>query len=75
MSTHNFGNFMESWQIIFQLSSYILIWRNKQFHKKISLSVPPYIAHIVNEPRSEKTGLQGFRPGPIQTGLGSHRRW
>ena len=27
------------------------------------------------EPRSEKTGLRGFRPGPIQTGLCSHRRW
>ena len=22
-----------------------------------------------NEPRSEKTGLRGFRPGPTQTGL------
>ena len=29
---------------------------------------------IVNEPRSEKTGLRGFRPGPTQTGLGNHRR-
>ena len=27
------------------------------------------------EPRSEKTGLRGFRSGPIQTGLCSHRRW
>ena len=27
------------------------------------------------EPRSEKTGLQGLRPGPTQTGLYSHRRW
>ena len=27
------------------------------------------------EPRSEKTGLQGFRPGPTQTRLYSHRRW
>ena len=27
------------------------------------------------EPRSEKTSLRGFRPGPIQTGLYSHRRW
>ena len=26
------------------------------------------------EPRSEKTGLRGFRPGPIQTRLYSHRR-
>ena len=28
-----------------------------------------------NEPRCEKTGLQGFRPGRTQTGLYSHRRW
>ena len=27
------------------------------------------------EPRSEKTGLRGFRPGPTQTGLYSHTRW
>ena len=27
------------------------------------------------EPRCEKTGLRGFRPGPTQTGLCSHRRW
>ena len=27
------------------------------------------------EPRSEKTGLRGFQPGPTQTGLYSHRRW
>ena len=28
-----------------------------------------------NEPRYEKTGLRGLRPGPTQTGLYSHRRW
>ena len=27
------------------------------------------------EPRSEKTGLRGFRPGPTQTGLHSDRKW
>ena len=27
------------------------------------------------EHRSEKTDLRGFRPGPTQTGLYSHRRW
>ena len=27
----------------------------------------------IYEPRSEKTGLRGFRPGPTQTGLYSHR--
>ena len=27
------------------------------------------------EPRSEKTGLRGFRQGPTQIRLYSHRRW
>ena len=27
------------------------------------------------EPRCEKTGLRGFRPGPTQTGLYNYRRW
>ena len=27
------------------------------------------------EPRCEKTGLRGFRPGPTLTGLCNHRRW
>ena len=30
---------------------------------------------ISHEPCYEKTGLWGFRPGPPQTGLYSHRRW
>ena len=35
----------------------------------VSLSAQP----DTYEPRSEKTGLRGFRPGPTQTGLYSHR--
>ena len=30
---------------------------------------------LLNEPHCEKTGLQGFQPGPTQTGLYSHRIW
>ena len=30
---------------------------------------------ITNEPRCEKNGLRGFRPGLIQTGLYSYGRW
>ena len=33
------------------------------------------IISIIIEPRCEKTGLRGFRPGPILTRLYSHRRW
>ena len=33
------------------------------------------LSTITDEPRCEKTGLRGFRPGPTQTGLYSYRRW
>ena len=32
-------------------------------------------ALLIFEPRCEKTGLQGFRPGPTETRLYSYRRW
>ena len=32
------------------------------------------LQHDINEPRCEKTGLQGFRPGPTQTRLYYHSR-
>ena len=34
-----------------------------------------FLRHPTYEPRSEKTNLRGFRPGPTQTGLYSYRRW
>ena len=37
-----------------------------------------YLGKLISltyEPRCEKTGLWGFRPGPTQTRLCSHRRW
>ena len=33
------------------------------------------VSQLIYEPRCEKTGLQGFQPGPTQTRLYSHRRW
>ena len=33
------------------------------------------IDYSLFEPRSEKTGLRGFRPGSTQTRLYGHRRW
>ena len=41
-----------------------------EFNVYISTEVP-----VLNEPCCEKTGLQGFRPGPTQTGLYCNRRW
>ena len=34
-----------------------------------------FIVIVINEPRCEKTGLRGARPGLTQTGLYNHRRW
>ena len=33
-----------------------------------------YSLNMLSEPRREKTGLRGFRPGSTQAGLCSHRR-
>ena len=33
-----------------------------------------FYIYAINEPRREKTGLRGFRPGPTQTGLYSLRK-
>ena len=33
------------------------------------------VSRNVIEPRCEKTGLRGFRPGPTQTRLYNHTRW
>ena len=51
-----------------------LVRRNKFF---IALGSNNNVCQDVvsNEPRYEKTGLRGFRPGPTQTGLYCHRRW
>ena len=39
-----------------------------------SLSTVKVILGQSIEPRREKTGLRGFRPGPTQTGLHKHRK-
>ena len=40
------------------------------YHQIRTLSVLAVfmLIHVIYEPRCEKTGLQGFRPGPTQTG-------
>ena len=35
----------------------------------------PYLTKKLLEPRCEKTGLRGVRPGPTQTRLYNHTRW
>ena len=48
--------------------------RQKQRHRSASdlfgnHNVGFLMRRLTNEPRREKTGLRGFRPGPTQTGL------
>ena len=46
-----------------------------QSHGSSSPSQPGNTPHKpIYEPRSEKTGLRGFRPGPTQSGLYNQRR-
>ena len=41
----------------------------------IAINDPVHEVETICYPRCEKIGLQGFRPGPTQTGLYSHSRW
>ena len=41
----------------------------------VSDQAPHKPGNVLYEPRCEKNGLRGFRPGPTQTRLCSHRRW
>ena len=42
--------------------------------RRLGGSLPALAASLsIYEPRCEKTGLRGFRPGPTQTRLYSHR--
>ena len=81
MSTHNIGFYEETMKMIFQLSSNMYLICSSGclssfsnifiFFKCIKGEFP----FTIYEPRCEKTGLQGFRPGSTQTRLYSYRRW
>ena len=64
--------------IFVQLSNYLCHSCCIINHVTVTLTyVLPEIENEIctNEPRCEKTGLRGFRPGPTQIGLYCHRRW
>ena len=57
-----------------------LYGRLRECHNKIMQAFPKHQEEEETrtetiELRREKTGLRDFRPGPTQTGLGSHRKW
>ena len=48
------------------------------FHEGVRTCGQTQTSHhwnVTNEPRCEKTSLRGFRPGPTQNRLYSHRGW
>ena len=47
------------------------ILRHDKCYKEFQ-NVSCFLSHLVYEPRCEKTGPRGFRPGPTQTGLCNH---
>ena len=89
MSTHNIGFYEDLIKIIFELASNIIKYAPYFFCcfmyclkfinviSRIQMYENPSLKKksVQFEPRCEKTGLRGFRPGPTQTGLYSHRRW
>ena len=84
MSTHNIGFNEDLIKIIFQLSSNIIKYglissSAVLFYTLLKYNEAKVVVQQGNtslfEPRSEKTGLRGFRPCPTQTGLYGHRRW
>ena len=69
---HNIGRFVKL-KLFFD-AKWMLISEVQFFSGKSFTSTEEQM-RCVFEPRSEKTGLRGFRPGPTKTGLYSHRRW
>ena len=71
------------WSLLMFNQSHVLIPYGKPYGKFVSpflsmccLSLRCWLNDtVIIEPRCEKTGLRGFRLGPTQTGLYSHRRW
>ena len=54
--------------------SKILVAENKRNKFKLFRKAG-HVSIFLFEPRCEKTGHRGVRPGPTQTGLYRHRRW
>ena len=52
-----------------------LMFVNSKFHHTCSYCCVVGGSSVIIEPRCEKTGLRGFRPGPTQTELYNHRPW
>ena len=59
-------------------SSVMIEYYRDNYMKSVDKVGPRYHQVIIPmqyEPRSEKTGNRGFRPGPTQTGLYNRIRW
>ena len=72
MSATYFNLFFYS---ISSLINCILLSSECYFFNSTFVSIKSGVHVLYYEPCCEKTGLRGFRPGPTQTGLYSHKRW
>ena len=61
--------------VFWRRGSYNMGVRGCSLHGHVNMMTRLERIPSLNEPRRQKTGLRGFRPGPTQTGLDSHRRW
>ena len=55
--------------VVMMVSTY-----NRKHNASSPMLLDPTRTSLLNEPRSEKTGLRGLRQGPTQTGLYNHTR-
>ena len=56
---------------LFCYAHYFLLKTSQQFFSHVVEEA--HTSNVLTEPRREKTGPRGFRPGPTRTGLYSHR--
>ena len=80
-NANNFNNLIKDLSCFFHPYFRPYCGFRKRFKRHIILTEPGRLllnkmqTSLLYEPCSEKTGLRGFRPGPTQTGLYSHKRW
>ena len=60
------GRIWSKFDLIREVTNVLVNSKNKEDPNK---KEGARVATTLNEPRREKTGLRGFRPGPTQTGL------
>ena len=63
------------WNLLTMRDTFMIDYKETFSFIDVIKSEVSFVFDMLFEPCSEKTSLRGFRPGPTQTGLYSHRRW